>query len=318
MIIFFGFFAIVSTLCASFQDAEFERICVSVGDICHPTLEEYRLIEDYLVSGKRLYLDILRKSDQYEIYQERLKSISNFRLVGSGHHSPIFEDHILNGGDASRCILLYSSSNGIYPMKAAKLLSEIEDSGYKGQLLLRIGGFPNTPNGGLQICDVPYSFKVAFLQEAKLLGFKKILWIDLAIHPLSGFDTCFQEIERTGYFFTTVGKLAENPESHLPQAAEALGIAADLYDRIPHLSSCMIGLNVENKTALQLLENWYRETEKGFPCMTWWPEELSLSVVSWRLGCAPTAPLGNLVCIEHEQFQLENRPDVEFYLDAKR
>lgn len=313
---FFAFFPFF--LFASFGDPEFERVLSMVGDLNHPTLQEYRRIEQYLVSGKRPYLDLLRRSDSFEIYRGRMKSIANFRLLGPGNEPPIFEHHLINEPDSLRCILLYSSSNGVYPKKARKLLEEIKNSGYSGHVLLRIGGFPNTPNGGLKICDVPYSFKVAFLQEAKLLGFDNVLWIDLAIHPLGGFDTAFSEIEQNGYFFTTVGTLADNALSHLPQAAAALSVFSDHYDRIPHLSSSMIGMNMNHPKAALLLENWYSATEKGFPCMTWWPEELSLSVAAWRLGCLPTAPLGDFVCGESEQFQLENRPAVEFYLDAKR
>ncbi len=305
-------------LFASFEDPEFERVLSMIDDLNYPTLQEYRLIENYLVSGKRPYLDLLRTSDVFEIYRSRMKSIANFKLIGPSDQPPVFEHHLFNEPDARRCILLYSSSHGIYPAKARQLIEEIKTSGYRGHVLLRIGGFPNTQNGGLKICDVPYSFKVAFLREAKLLGFDEALWIDLAIHPLDSWETPFSEIKKTGYFFTTVGTLADNASSHLAKAAAALGISPDLYDRIPHVSSSMIGMNMNHPKAALLLESWYSATEKGFPCMTWWPEELSLSVAAWRLGCLPTVPFGNLVCGESEQFQLENRPEVEFYLDAKR
>ncbi len=187
----FLFFCLIFKLSASFQDAEFDLVCSLIGNINCPCFEEYRLIENYLNNGDRSYLDVLRRSDQVETYQGRLKCISNFRLVSPGDQPPLFEHRIVNEGRTNRCILLYASSNGIYPDKARKLLREIENSGYSGHLLLRIGGFPNVANGGLKICDVPYAFKVAFLQEAKLLGFKKILWIDLAIHPLDGFEALF-------------------------------------------------------------------------------------------------------------------------------
>lgn len=310
-------FWISSQLFASL-DTELEKIWSQIEDICNPTLADYRLIDHYLAQGKRPYLDILRKSDHVELYRERLKAIFNFRLIGPKNESPIFEDHKFRDTTEPRAILLYSSSNGIYPKKARQLLEEIENSGYSGHVLLRIGGFPNISNGGLKICHVPYSFKVAFLQEARLFGFKKVLWLDLAIHPLGSFDTIFREIDEKGYFFTTVGKLSDNAISHLGIAAEALGIAPNLYDQIPHLSSSMIGLNLEDEKAVRLLETWYEETEKVIPCMTWWPEELSLAVSAWTAGCPPTMPFGNFCCGESEQFQLENRPNVEFYLDGRR
>jgi len=62
------------------------------------------------------------------------------------------------------------------------LLSELGKCGYRGHLLLRIGGFPNVEKGGLKICHVPYAFKVAALLEARNLGFEEIFgWILLYI-----------------------------------------------------------------------------------------------------------------------------------------
>ncbi len=305
-------------LFASYQDEELARLWSAIGDMNHPTLEEYRLIDQYLGTGERKYLDLLRYADPP--CPARLKRIIDLKLTGPDNGLPIYEKYAFNieGSSMDRCIVLYGSSNGIYPKKARKLLAEIENSGYSGHVLLRIGGFPNTQFGGLEICHVPYSFKVAFLQEARLLGFKQVLWIDLAIHPLCGFETVFSEIERRGHFFTTVGSLQDNFPTHLPKAAEALNITQDLYVDIPHISSSMIGLNMEDSRAIQLLETWYNETGNLYSSMTWWPEELSLSVSAWRLGCEPLTWFGNLVCAESEQFQLETRPNVQFYLDGLR
>lgn len=315
---FYFIFAI--NLFLGFCDDEWERLWSCIQDLHHPTLQEYQWIDAYLEGGKRVYLDEFRLSESLEDYKERLRRIENFRLVSPHNEMPISETYSFNIDEYSngKCTILYGSSNGVYPDKARKLLSEIENCGYSGHVLLRIGGFPNTPFGGLKICHIPYAFKVAALQEAKQLGFKEILWIDLAVHPMKDFETIFWEIEQRGYFFTHVGSLQDHFSAHLPRAAEALSITTDLYEQIPHISSALIGLNMENSQALQLLDGWLKETEKGDPCMTWWPEELSLSVVAWRLQCKPSTGLGNLICNERERFQLKNRPTVQFYIDAIR
>jgi hypothetical protein len=304
------------TLFATFQDAELESVWASIANIDHPTLAEYQLLDQYLSTGARPYLDGLRHSDYVELYRGRLNSILNFRLVGPANQLPLYEKYQF--GSSERCIVLFGSSNGIYPKKARRLLREIENSGYNGHVLLRIGGFPNTESGGLKICHVPYAFKVAFLQEARELGYKKVLWMDLAIHPLGDFETIFRAIESKGYFFTDIGTLRDNFHSHLSQAALAVDITPDLYQQIPHISSSMIGLNMEDSRAVALLKTWYLQTERVYPNITWWPEELNLSVAAWRLGCTPYTQFGKLVCGESEQFQLENRPEVEFYLDGLR
>jgi len=81
----------------------------------------------------------------------------------------------------------------------------------------------------------------------------------------------------------------------------------------------MIGLNMKHPKAVQLLENWFVEAENVYPFITCWPEELSLSVIAWRLGCQPYGWFGNTVCGEHELHmpQVRMRP-LEFYIDARR
>lgn len=311
-------FFIATKLFASFYDEELEQLWSQIEDINHPTLEEYQLIDRYLSMGARPYLDLLRKADPP--CPERLKRILDLKLIGPENEMPLFETHAIHVNEFTkkRCIVLYGSYNGIHPEKAKNLLFEIKNCGYSGHVLLRIGGFPNAPFGGLKICHVPYAFKVAFLQEAKWLGYRQVLWIDLALHPISDFEEVFSEIEEKGCCFTYVGTLQDNVSTHLPKAAKALGITLDLYDQIPHLSSSIIGLNLENGHALRLLETWYKATESVYPSLTWWPEELSLSVAAWRSGCMPFTWFGNLVCTESEQSQLEERPTVQFYLDSVR
>ena len=304
---------LIMTHLFAFHDSELEALWSTIDDINHPTLEDYQRIDRYLATGARPYFDLLRYAAPFR--PKTMQRIMDFQLLGSG--MPIYEQYDFNIDEYTdgRCILLYGSSNGIYPDKARKLIHEIEHSGYRGHLLLRIGGFPNTPFGGLKICHVPYAFKVAFLQEAKTLGFKEILWIDLAIHPLTDFERVFWEIEQQGYLLTYVGSLQENDSTHLAPAAKALGITPHLYPQIPHISSALIGLNMDNAQAAQLLEEWYRATEAVYPNLTWWPEELSLAVVAWRAGCKPLSWLGDLVCLEDEWHK---RGSVQFYLDALR
>ena len=300
----------------AFYDAALEQVWSSIEDIYHPTLEDYRRLEFYLHT-QRDFLDIPRAL----AYEVRLNQMRNFNLVGPNGEMPIFEKYSfhMDADSKDRCILLFASYNGIYPDKAHKLLSELEERGYRGHVLLRIGGFPNMQNGGLKICHVPYSFKLAFLQEAKALGYKDVLWMDLAVHPLTNLELIFSEIDRKGYFFTSVGSLQDNAPGHRLEAAAVMDVSSDLYPQIPHISSCLLGLNMEHSRASRLLDHWYRETEKVYSCLSWFPEELSLSVVAWRLNWRPSAQFGTIVCLDHEVGWLwQQRPTLQMYLDGQR
>lgn len=311
--IIYAFLYIAHSLYA-FQDDELEQLWSSIADMNCPTLEDYRAIDRYLQNGKRSYLEPI--SDL-----TRVSRIRNFQLLGSNGEMPILEVHSFNQKKTSkqRCILLFASHNGPYPDKARRVLAELESCGYSGDVLLRIGGFPNVCNGGLQICHVPYAFKGAFLKEAALLGYKEILWIDTAMHPLTDLENIFSAIREKGYFFTSVGMLSDNGSTHLPGAAAALQINAEFYWMIPHLSSSMIGLNMDNSRSAQLLQQWLDAAGNVYPYITCWPEELSLSVIAWRLGCIPYSWFGNCVCGEHElQLPIVRQRPLQFYIDPIR
>lgn len=298
----------------AFEDTELIELWSSIADITQPTFEEYQRIENYLKNGQRPYLKPLAHLD-------RLARIRNFKLVGAAGEMPIFETHSFNVNEKSkdRCILLFASSNGIYPEKARKLLAELGRCGYSGHVLLRIGGFPNLPNGGLKICHVPYAFKVAFLKEAQLLGYKEILWIDTAMHPLTDLEMIFSIIREKGYFFTSVGNLSDNRATHLPEAAVSLSVTPELYDQIPHLSSSMIGINAKNPRSIRLIDAWLKEAEKVYSFITCWPEELSLSVIAWRMRYKPYSWFGSCVCGEHElQLSAVRQRPLQFYIDVLR
>jgi len=313
----------------SYSDSELEQLWASLMDINHPCLEDYQAIERYLKEGKRPYLDLLRQSTA-EMPDNlkgtcywRMSLMQNLKLIGSDGEMPLFEIHDVNLTEATekRCILLFASYNRLYPEKARNILGELKECGYSGRILFRIGGFPNEAHGGIKIAHVPYAFKVAFLKEAQLLGFKEILWLDTAMHPLTDLEGIFAEIERTGYFFTWVSTLKQNAPFHIEETSRFLNIPIELHDRVPHIASAIIGLHMENSQAVDFLNSWYAETEKIYPNLNWFPEELSLAAVAWRLQCTPYCWFGQITCNENELFelfQLQQRPTLQFYLDGRR
>lgn len=295
---------------------EIECLWASISDINHPTLEDYLLLDNHLKT-KRGYLHF----PQDPSYRFRLSRILGFQLLGSNQEMPYFEDIRVNVTPKTehRCVLLFASRSGIYPEKAQTLIEEIKNNGYSGHILLQIGGFPNTENEGLKLCHIPYAFKAAFIMQAKHMGYKHILWLDLAIHPLNNLEMFFSEIRKRGYLFTTVGSLQDNAPGHLPLAALSLGITPEMYPEIPHLASAIIGVNTENERAMNFLDLWLSEIEKVSSCISWFPEELSFSVSAYRLGCKPFFRFGSLVCNEEETSWLPaQKKTIQAYLDGRR
>lgn len=295
---------------------ELGNLWSSLEDIFHPTLEDYKKIDQHL-RLERNYLHFPFDPKQ----ESRLNVIMGFQLLGSKEEMPLFEKYSFNVTEdtKNRCILLYASQNGIYPEKARHLLFELKEKKFSGHVLLQIGGFPNTENGGLKFCHIPYAFKACFLLHAKLLGYKEVLWLDLSIHPLSNFEMFFSEIQKRGYFFTMVGSLQENARGHTQSAALSLGISPGHYSEIPHISSAILGFDLNNPTGEQLLMDWLKEMERVSPCITWFPEELSLSVIAWRRKCQPFYFFENIVCKESERYYLPRHlKTIEAFIDSRR
>lgn len=297
----------------SFYDPELEKLWSSISSIYQPTLEDYKLIEVYLDTG-RPYLDILSGDSRYS-------RIKNFKLLGPKEEMPTFEKYSVNIREETknRCILLFGSYNGIYYDKVYTLLDQIRDCGYSGHVLVRIGGFPNIQNGDLKLCHIPYAFKIAFLREAKALGFEEVLWIDSAIHPLTDLELIFEQLKVNGYFFTSMGTLHTRYPGPHPEAAKALKITPALYSYIPHIAAGVLGFNMQDPLALYLLDRWYIEVQKVTPCISWYPEELSLAVVAWSLGCNPICDFSVYGCDENQlSWAISDRPLLQFYLDDRR
>lgn len=319
-------FLLFARLVYSYSDPELEQLWSSISDVTHPTLEDYQSIERYLKEGGRPYLDVLRNSlsslpqNTQARCTLRLESIQNFQLLGPNNEMPVFEIHDMNIADETdrRCILIFGSYNGIYADKARNILAELKECGYSGHVLIQIGGFPNLANGGIKICHVPYAFKVAILREAQLLGYKHLLWLDTALHPLTDLEMIFNAIEKRGYFLTDTGPLRDNYPLNLAEASEALNAPLELHDEIPHIMATLIGLNMDNPQATQLLDDWYAATEMLTPNLSWYPEELSLSIIAWRSECKPYSWFGSITCKEYEFFQLNQKPNLQFFLDEIR
>jgi hypothetical protein len=321
----FGIICILG-LCSflhAYQDEELQRLWASIADINQPTIEDYQHVQIYLSQGRRPYLEDLRQSafQMDQNTRRRLDNILNFKLIGKNGEMPVFEIHHLNVKETTknRCILLFASFNGLYEEKIRRVLENLKVCGYSGDVLLRIGGFPNLQKGGLKMCHIPYAFKAAFFQEARERGYKEILWLDTCMHPLDHLEKIFAKIRNQGYFFSYAGVLQDNALKHLPKAAGALDIGSERYDQIFHVSSGILGLHMESGSSQALLDGWLAETEKIWPNVTWFPEELSLSVVAWRCNLRPDCWLGSVMCGENElKWLAPLRPALQFYCEDTR
>lgn len=324
--IIFFYLLIASSLSAYQGEEEVECVFSKISDIRHPTLQEYHLVENFLKFGERPYLSSLNLENYipplYDKAQGHRRMGRNLKLVGDNNEMPIFEIHHAGSKQNNeRCILLYASYNYPYPEKARSLVFELIDMGYQGDILMRIGGFPNMDQEGLRLCHIPYAWKIAFFHEAKNLGYKQILWLDSSMHPLKDLEAVFAKIDCDGYLSLDSGvnlNYGYELGYNLKDAIEALHVSVESLNQIPHVNTWAVGFNLNFPLSHEILEEWLEETKKVAPCITWYPEELCFSIILWKHNCRPTMHCGNLVCNRENVYQISHFPTWNFFLDLNR
>ncbi len=277
----------VSTLLFLFSlqaKCEFEK---EVKDICHPTVEEFRMIQHCLTQVKPEELPSM-KSSYCKSY------FSGVKFVGDHPDEvPVFKTLYLNGdpNDKRNCIVLYATYNSPYPENVAKVIEALETIGFDGHLIYRIGGYPNVEQGSLKLITVPYAFKVAALQEAAMLGYQNILWLDSALIPLKSLEPLFDLIEEQGCFAMASGGniQAEVNKGYINQEAfSALKISYLESRFVPHIIGGSFGINVRTLAGSQFLTRFHALAEEKTAFFSDWPDEIPLSVVFYQLKLRPT------------------------------
>lgn len=316
-----SFIFLLVTLYAYEGEEEVEEMFSKIIDISNPTFDEYLMIQNFLRYGKRPYLGILDGFDATN-HKELLKGHRYLKLVGDNNEMPLFEIYHVGACPYNgRCIVLYSSYNIPYPDKARKLIDELQQAGYQGDILLRIGGYPNMREEGIKLCHIPYSWKVAMIKEAQLLGYDSVMWLDTSMHPLTNLSTIFSIIEDEGHFFITGVTLGFEYNQmhccHEKKALTALRVTDEELNAIPHIWSCVLGFSTKNTQAVKTLNDWLEETKKVESSITPYPEEPTLSVCAWKNNLK-TKPCDWFVCHEAIYENLKSSQNCHFIFDTKR
>jgi len=240
------------------------------------------------------HIDERKVPDELGDYKE---GYASFKVIGTGPKElPQFERLYLKGGASERenCIILYASYNLNYPQGIQRLVKTISDSDYKGHVYYRIGGWPNTANGGLDSIDIPYGFKLCAFKEVQKLGYKRVLWMDASIIPVAKLNSIFSNmIKKQGYFVQanthTVGKYMNE------KCANAFGLTKKDTDAMLSCSSAVIGIDFENEKGKEFFEAWDKISQNPDASLSGRPDQNLISILLHQLGMTNFAPARTLV-----------------------
>lgn len=253
-----------------------------IKDLKHPTVEDYRRLQKFLSKGKRPLLSRLGDME---------KRVRGFVLVGKSTDPLPYEGKIaVNCGEEERenCLLIYTSYNSAFRKGLERLIEHVAQSDFKGHILYRVGGWPNTEEGDLSLAHVPYAFKPCFFKQAQRLGYKRALWLDTSILPLVSLNQVFTKIQERGYFITGVGLMLE-PYMH-EEAAQAFGVTIEECKGIPSCSAAVFGADFTQEKGAILIDEWYKAARDPNAFFSPRSDQNALSLIMKRQNCPYLGP----------------------------
>ena len=261
-----------------------------VADWCHPTVEEFKTLQRYLCEGEREELDLLhmRPDSRYGhlgIDKPRVARIRKFGIIeDDAVEIPSLKRVVFNTDENDRdfCLITYASLSRNYPDGVKRLIRGLKRVGFKGHLLYRIGGWPYIEKGGLKLFDVPYAFKPLAFMEARDLGYKMALWVDVSLIPLRDPTPIKNHLAKCGI------AVQRDPFPLWPIATdtflESMGINFQLAQNIAHIQTAALGFNFDNKRAMRCLEAYYDAALRRTPFFSRTPCQACLSVLVHQMG----------------------------------
>lgn len=252
-----------------------------IKDIYHPTNEDYRLIQNYLKNGKRE--EISRMGDfNYEHVARSLKIIGD-----TPEEIPRQELIHVNcsGDEKNNCLIAYSTFNRNYPKALERLVNIVKNSDYTGDILYRLGGWPNEEGGSLILAHVPYAFKVSYFKEAQRMGYKRVFWLDTAVCPLVSLNEIFKIIQDKGYFIMgcaphTVGQFCNET------AVAAFGLSLNETEQIPFCSAGIFGVDFTNEKGAKIIDLLYKAAHDKDAFFSSRSDQAALSIILYQMGIA--------------------------------
>lgn len=240
----------------------------------NPSLEDLAKVQEFLDHNLR--------NTALNTYGFRTDHIKSFKLFSPNHSS--YSLQIKKGENSNICITCYASINpryetDLYSAGLKRLLQSLKECNFPGDILYRIGGWPNMEHEALLLADTPYAFKLCAFEEARLLGYKQVLWLDLSVSVLTDLSCVFEKIKQNGaYFRKSFHGFAEHSGKIItPDLAQTYNRSQQEIEQLPHYAAGVLGLDLENSAVQQLLDDWHQLAEQKTAFQSCFPEQVPLS-----------------------------------------
>ena len=246
-----------------------------IADWKNPTMDDYALINQTIRANiHRMCQTSEEEREPFTAAKElgwvtyRMRKI---QFINIAHPENPPECHtIYFNNDPNRkdkCIVCYLSFSPLdinWPRGIKLMIQALKVANYDGHFMYRIGGWPSLQKNRLKLADVPYAFKPFFLEEARDLGYEKILWIDACIMPLTNLDLIFQWLEQQGFGYFSYG--CQMPAVYMNPRKYVMS-AMGFHPTRPYrdISSRVVGINTKHARGNTMLDAWLAAAELKIP-----------------------------------------------------
>jgi hypothetical protein len=124
--------------------------------------------------------------------------------------------------------------------------------------------------------DSPYEFKIHAIEEARRLGYTKILWADSSVIAVRSLETIWNLVEKQGYWISINGPNT-NYEWISDEALKLIDRQRNEMKKVPQVICTAFALNFLNPTAVQFFEEYKRLAKLGVFRGPWTNEKLQAS-----------------------------------------
>jgi hypothetical protein len=257
-----------------------------LSNLYDPTTADLHKVQHYLTYGERT---ILRYLNDYR------PNARNFKIIGkTPAEQPEYGEIAVNcdEDDRENCLVVYASFNKNYPRGARRLINFVKKSDFRGHILYRIGGWPNTAEGSLALAHVPYAFKVSIIKEAQNKGFKRVLYLDSSVLPVVSLNTIFDMIQQEGYF--SMGNSHNVGPYMCSPAIDAFGITMKEAHQIPSCSAGITGVDFTTEVGQTIIDKWYAAAQNKVAFFSPRSDQNALSIILYTMGLKPNCPIERL------------------------
>jgi|AMWB02.1.fsa_nt_gi hypothetical protein len=298
--------SLISTISLSVAlnaDGSTPTVYSQIADVRHPTLNDYKLLQDFLTNGERNLSEM--KDTEYIVRHVQIVPLTEKETIESDviavHCTPT---------DRENCVLMYSSFNRNYPKALKRVVETITSSDFSGHLMYRLGGWPNTEEGDLTIAHVPYAFKVCMFREARKMGFKRCLWIDSSVIPLVSLNRIFEMIKEKGYL---VFGGTESIQPYMnAKAAAGFDLSLEQTGSIRACAAFILGIDFAHEKAGKIVDLWYNAARHPTAFFSARSDQNALSIILHQLQLTDW---GNMDKLPHVEIGEKPRSDSLFLID---